>query len=142
MNIDKISLGNQLGEMLRNFAITLQNTLAESKIDFTIEQFAVLSILNEHENLTQQDIASMLSKDKSGVLRHIDNLEMRKFVVRVADEHDRRKKLLVITKKGYEAVTGFEQIKKSTFEKIFKDLSQQQLDTFSETLTIIQKNIK
>ena len=141
MSIDKMTLGNQMGNMIRSFAVTLQHTLSDSKIDFTMEQFAVLSILNEQENLTQQDIASMLSKDKSGILRHIDNLEKRKFVVRVADENDRRKKILIITKKGYEAITQFEKIKENIFNKIFKDLSQQQLDTFSETITTIQKNI-
>ena len=140
MGIDKMTLGNQFGDMIRRFAVTLQSTLSESKIDFTMEQFAVLSILNEQENLTQQDIASMLSKDKSGILRHIDNLEKRKYVLRVADENDRRKKLLVITKKGYEAIVRFEEIKKSLFEKVFRDLSQQQIDSFSETLSIIQKN--
>jgi DNA-binding MarR family transcriptional regulator len=142
MSIDKMTLGNQMGDMIRRFAVSLQSTLSDSKIDFTMEQFAVLSILNEQENLTQQDIASMLSKDKSGVLRHIDNLEKRKYVLRVADENDRRKKLLVITKKGFEAILSFEEIKKNLFEKIFKDLSQQQLDSFSATLSIIQKNIK
>lgn len=142
MNIDKMTLGNQMGNMIRSFAVTLQNTLSDSKIDFTIEQFAVLSILNEQENLTQQDIALMLSKDKSGILRHIDNLEKRKFVVRVADETDRRKKILIITKKGYEAITQFEKIKENVYNMIFKDLSQQQLVSFSETISIIQKNIK
>lgn len=140
--MDKTTVGNQISTMFRSIVKMLEKTLSESHIDFTLEQFGVLSILNEQENLTQQDIAVMLNKDKSGILRHIDNLEKRKLVVRVADETDRRKKILIITKKGYETITEFAKIKEKMNDTLFKGISQEQLNSLHETINIMQNNLK
>ena len=48
----------------------------------------------------QQDIADIVKKDKSAVLRQIDNLEKKNLVQRIVAPNDRRRNIIHITDEG------------------------------------------
>jgi DNA-binding MarR family transcriptional regulator len=63
-------------------------------------QFGVLNILRSNEGLNQISLGLQMGIDKATVVKLIDGLEKKAFVVRVSSETDRREKFLKITPRG------------------------------------------
>jgi len=70
--------------------------------EITFEQMGVLYFIStkEGEDLIQQDIAEMMNKNKSAILRSIDILEKKNYLVRVKQNNDRRSNIIRIAEKG------------------------------------------
>jgi DNA-binding MarR family transcriptional regulator len=139
--VEKLLLGLQLSETLKLIARRLSAQLPKTG-GVTLEQYVLLNILNNNEDLIQQDLACLMNRDKSGVLRLIDALEEKGTVVRIPDSSDRRKKNLVLTKKGVEIVKLCLAKEAEIFEEFLEGIDDQSLAVFSEVLTKIQSNSK
>ena len=74
--------------------------------EITFEQMGLLYYIskNEEKDMIQQDIANMMNKTKSAVLRTLDILEEKKFLKRVSMPNDRRKNVIELTGKGWEVI--------------------------------------
>ncbi len=70
--------------------------------EITFEQMAVLYFISRSvgKDVIQQDIAELMDKNKSAILRSIDILEEKGYVKRVQVRGDRRKNVLEITENG------------------------------------------
>lgn len=71
--------------------------------DITFEQMGVLYFLSRNtgkKDMIQQDIAGLMDKNKSAVLRSIDILEQKGFVKRIPAAGDRRKNVIALTDVG------------------------------------------
>ncbi|HOZ76537.1 MAG TPA: MarR family transcriptional regulator [Ferruginibacter sp.] len=71
--------------------------------DITFEQMGVLYYLSRNtgkKDMIQQDIAGLMDKNKSAVLRSIDILEQKGFVKRIPAAGDRRKNVIALTDEG------------------------------------------
>jgi DNA-binding MarR family transcriptional regulator len=139
--MDKMLLGIKLGETLKMVVKRLSTEFPKIG-GITLEQFVLLNILNKNEDLIQQDLANLMSRDKSGVLRLIDALEEKKMVVRVTDKLDRRKKNLILTKKGAEVVNRCLDKEAEIFEEFLEGIDEPSLAVFSDVLSKIQNNSK
>lgn len=108
-----------------------------TRLGFTIqiEQFPVLFVtyFAGEELLSQQDIANMLQKDKSGIQRSIRTLERDGYLRVVSDSIDRRKNLIRLTPAGKMII---EQALKTTElldQQIMSQLSADERDAFLAT---------
>ncbi len=74
--------------------------------EITFEQMGVLYYIskNHEKKMIQQDIAQLMNKTKSAVLRIIDILEKKMFLNRVAMLNDRRKNVIQLTEKGWKII--------------------------------------
>lgn len=81
---------------------TINGTFAGLTSDITFEQMGVLYFIsrNKCKGMIQQDIAAVMDKTKSAVLRSIDILEEKGFVRRLAAPGDRRKNIIELTDEG------------------------------------------
>ena len=78
-------------------------TFAGISKEITFEQMGVLYFLsrnNGKKDMIQQDIAEIMDKNKSAVLRSVDILEQKGFVKRVPAAGDRRKNVVALTDNG------------------------------------------
>ena len=104
---------------------------AEIKLKITREQFKLLKAISEKkEEVIQKDMADLIGKDKSTILRLIDSLETKELVRRVAGTKDRRKNYLMITKKGEDLIKQYENIFSAMFEELQQGLNESELNTF------------
>jgi DNA-binding MarR family transcriptional regulator len=71
-------------------------------IGITVEQWTVLACLWQKDKVIQQTLSQTTFRDKTGIMRLIDNLEKRGLVVRVPDTADRRSNLIYLTRQGME----------------------------------------
>ncbi|WP_036877026.1 MarR family winged helix-turn-helix transcriptional regulator [Xylanibacter oryzae] len=104
---------------------------AELKLKITTEQFKLLHAIDQKKDeVIQKDMADMMGKNKSTILRLIDSLETKGLVKRVADTKDRRKNYLMVTKKGKEIIKQYECILKLIIEDLEQGLTVSELNTF------------
>ena len=90
MNTDIRTLGIQMAKTFKSIGNMVSSMLREKEIDIHLEQLFVLETLYHGDSMIQQELADKLRKDKSTILRLIDSLERKQYVVRVPDEEDRR----------------------------------------------------
>ena len=134
----------QMAATLQIIGKLVTKSFQESDFDVTITQFVILNLLNSHENLTltQQDLSLLMSKDKSAILRQIDELEKKNMVARVTDTEDRRKKILMLTKTGIEAVNQLLEIEGRILDYLIADVNEEELIIFSKVLSKIKNTAK
>lgn len=94
------TLGCKMAYAVKAIVRLLQQKFAEEEVNLTIEQFFILNILDNEKGLVLSDLAEIVGTDKSAVLRHINGLEEHHFVARSQDHEDKRRKLLLVTKRG------------------------------------------
>lgn len=93
-------LGRASSEMRLYMRQYLQVKIREHEVDITFELLEILAYLYRKDGVNQQEIADVMTKDKSSMTYLIDNLVKRGMVVRKEDKGDRRNKLIFLTEKG------------------------------------------
>lgn len=138
----KLPLGLVVAKMNKEMFRVLRKRIHESsEIKLTLEQFGLLhGISLNKEEVVQQDMANLLGKDKSSVLRLIDSLEEQNLVKRVVDPHDRRRNCLVVTDLGHEVIEHYLRIEFALMEELQESLTESDLDTFYKVVHTIREN--
>ena len=132
MEQDNLPLGAVVGGMMREMYRVLKKRDSEqSETPLTIQQHAVLYILNNKKSdVILKEIASTMGKDKSSILRIIDSLEEKELVRRAIDQKDRRKKYLMVTKKGEKVIEHFSKIENELKIELKQGLSPEEINAF------------
>jgi len=112
--------------------------------EITFEQMGILYYISKHKEkeMIQQDLAEVMEKTKSAVLRSIDILEKKGFVKRASVEGDRRKNMIEITASGKKIIDKMHSIFLKQEEVLAKGISKKELDTCISVLSRIQKKCK
>ncbi|MFT3823651.1 MAG: MarR family transcriptional regulator [Chitinophagaceae bacterium] len=131
-----------MAETVKSMGRSIARAFASEGIDIPMEQFMVLNIINASEEIIQHDIVIAMNKDKSGVLRIIQGLEQKRLIVRVPDDTDRRRKILVVTKKGVETINRALEIEAAVIEQLLEGVPEKELKVLSRVLDTIRRNIK
>ena len=115
--------------------------LRQHGIVYPFEQLIVLKVIRDHHGpLVQQDIAEMMGKDKSVILRMVDALESEGFIHRVVDENDRRRNIIALTDTGNELIGRFNEIEKQVSVDLMEGITMDELDTFYKVIEQIKTN--
>ena len=133
-------LGYILGQSLRVFKNQLAFEFKDEGIELSFDQFVMLHILNSNCDCIQQDLANKLQKDKSIIVRQINSLLENQYVVRLINKEDKRKKNLILTKKGFEVLNQMKEIASELSTKLLTGVSENDLETFRNVLMKIQEN--
>ena len=118
-----------------------------SRLGFTlqIEQFPVLFVtyFAGDDLLSQQDIANMLQKDKSGIQRSIRTLERDGYLRVVPDSVDRRKNMIRLTPAGKmiieQAIKTTEQIDQQVMSQLTQGERESFLTTTRKIINLLDK---
>ena len=102
----------------------------------------VLVLINLHnESLTQKALSELLEVDKSYMVNIIDYLSDRGYVIRETNSKDRRQHLIKLTQKAKVAVPEIEKVISGLNQKSMENLSESQIEIFSEVLLQINSNL-
>jgi MarR family transcriptional regulator for hemolysin len=104
------------------------------------EQHYLLKVLTSQEESIQSHLAEIMQKDKSAIMRHVDQLEASGFVIRVNDAVDRRKKYIVITEAGSEILKKCDGLITNLMQKNRAGISEEELSTFKNVLIKLKEN--
>ncbi|PBQ32809.1 hypothetical protein CNR22_13845 [Sphingobacteriaceae bacterium] len=126
------------GRLLTN---SINSHFLATGANITFEQMRILMMVASHpeKKIIQNDLANLVQKNKSGILRTIDILEKKYFVKRIPVAGDRRKNMIEVTQEGIrianDAIASFEKIEKEFMKKIKKE----DLAACTKVLDIIKK---
>jgi len=144
MGNQKYPFGMTVGTMMHEVMRLLKKCASEdTNIKLSMEQLGLLLVIScNKDEVILQDIASLTGKDKSAVLRTIDSIEAKELIKRVSDTADRRKKYLMITKKGERVIEQYLEIELALTTELQKGLSEEEIATFYKVVNHIRDNAK
>ena len=129
---------NITGCKLKQF---LAAKLREMGVPLTPEQFMLIDILWNQGEMSQQELADQMHKDKNSVTKLVDAIERKGFVVRRQNANDRRSNTLVLTEKAEILKPGAKQKGISILDKMLEGISEEELRTFLSTLHKLNANM-
>lgn len=108
-----------LSKAERGYTKILNRAFLNAGYDISREQYELLQVLWEEDNVNQQAISRKLQKDKYNVTKLLNTLTKRGYVQRKMCVEDKRNNFVVLTEKGTEAKRALTQVE----EQIHADLT-------------------
>ena len=133
-------LGYLLGLPFRVFINQVAVEFRNREIELTFEQFVMLRLIHEDENIIQQDIANRLQKDKSIIVRQMNDLFEQNLVVSQTNRNDKRKKNLALTPTGIETMIRLSDLVLHVSNKLLSNVNKNDYLAFRRVLNKIQEN--
>jgi DNA-binding MarR family transcriptional regulator len=130
------------GKASTAIARRLQKKFNQAQLSITIEQWSVLYQLWKNDGLSQQELCDKTFRDKPSITRLVDNLEKLELVKRTADKTDRRKNLVMVTKKSEALQALTMQLANETLNESLEGLPPEQIELCKQALQIIYDNLK
>jgi DNA-binding MarR family transcriptional regulator len=130
---------NNLEFTLKQYKKYIQSSLVKHGIDITLDQWQVLDIIVNSEDIKQTEIAEKTSKDTASVTRIIELLNKKGYVARQTNPGNRRKLILGVSNHGEKvyhkaatiinectanALTGLKEKRLKKLKKVFKTISK------------------
>lgn len=115
--------------------------LRKHDVPLTPEQFMLIDLLWNQGEMSQQELADQMHKDKNSVTKLVDAIERKGFVVRRQNANDRRSNTLVLTEKAEILKPGAKQKGISILDKMLEGISEEELRTFLSTLRKLNANM-
>lgn len=131
----------QTGKLLKK---SINGSFIDLTSEVTFEQMGILYYMsrNKGKEMIQQDLAALMEKTKSAVLRSIDILENKGLVTRASVEGDRRKNMIELTASGKKIIEKMHTTFLRQANILEKGISKKDLDTCISVLSKIQKKCK
>lgn len=131
------TLGCRLGYAVKAMMRLLKKRFSQHEVELTLEQYFILNILDNEEGLILQELAEIVGRDNSAVVRHINKLEKNHFITRATDPEDKRRKLLIVTKPGVKILDKARQLEKQVNDDVTRHIEKQKLQNMVKTLSEI-----
>lgn len=136
----ELPLGRHLAVMGRYYYGALLNKLGMIDID---RHYSLLMILSRSKQaLTQQMLGEQLHIDKTSMVRIIDSLVDKGYVIRQQSEGDRRCHHILLTQDGHTILPQIERAVKELNNQVMNGLSEEEQQQFHKALCTITKNLQ
>lgn len=115
--------------------------LKKQGVPLTPEQFLLIDMLWNQGEMSQQQLADQMQKDKNSVTKLVDAIELKGFVVRKQNANDRRSNTLILTEKAELLKNEAKQKGISILDNMLEGISEEELRSFLETLHKLNRNM-
>ncbi|MBD2716959.1 MarR family transcriptional regulator [Microvirga sp. STR05] len=129
-----------LDKAIRQYRKLAQANIDRAGIAITIDQWLVLRVIQEHDDLTQADIADRVFKDQASVARMISLLTKRGLLAAVPLPSDGRRSQLRVTKEGEQVLSDVQPVVLSNRSLALQGLSEDDLTLLRNMLERIYLN--
>lgn len=123
---------------LKQFMATM---LKRNNIDLTPEQFLLIDMLWNQGDLSQQQLADAMQKDKNSITKLIDAIERKGLVVRLQNPNDRRSNTIVLTEMGQNMKLEAKKVGISLLDKMLEGIAEEDIQHFLDTMRRITRNM-
>ncbi len=128
------------GTLIRGFST---QTFNEKKFEITPDQYVILSLLIENENIMyQRQLAEIMFKDRANISRIIEIMHKKGFIDKIPDCNGRKIYKLVVTEKGKIARDKILETDIELRKIITKDISEEELALAFHILEKMNMNVK
>ena len=133
-------------ELARMFPVTLRSVVRligvemdKSGTELRLPQYGVLDFLLTNSKAVQTDLANHFAKDKSVMLRQLDEMERSGWIERQMDPDDRRRKNLVVTKAGVEIHRKVSRMRARVFANVLEGVDEKDIATCQRVLSCMNE---
>lgn len=140
MRMKKLPVSLSIALTTKAINRTFKRRINGLSLDLPTESFRLLMVIDYKGEVTQQDLADFMNKDKSGIMRLLDAMEEKELILRSTDEDDKRKNIIAITKKGKEFLKEVTLKEKRMFKELGQGISASDMITFNRVLIQIREN--
>ncbi|MBS6508563.1 MAG: MarR family transcriptional regulator [Paraclostridium bifermentans] len=123
--------------IINNFVRKLKN----NGINITFEQFTILTMLWDNENLCQYNLAQLTNRDQASTSRLINTLIKNELIIRQCCPSDKRINRIKLTEKGELLKEHVEYIARECFEEAVNGISKEEIEEGMKFLTKISENL-
>lgn len=110
-------------------------------VPLTPEQFMLIDLLWNQGEMTQQQLADLMQKDKNSVTQLVDAIERKGFVERRRNPQDRRSNTLVLTEKAEDLKLDAKRKGIMILDRMLDGISEDELRSFLATLRKLSNNM-
>ena len=133
---------SQIAKIRERINRIIVQELREHGIDGIVTSHGdIFYVLFRHDELTMQETADLIGKDKSTVTALVDKLVKAGFIEKRQDEADRRVSYIRLTEEGERLRPDFHEISVTLLARIYAGFTEQEQETLMSLLTRIQENI-
>ncbi|MGH9039876.1 MAG: MarR family winged helix-turn-helix transcriptional regulator [Acidimicrobiia bacterium] len=129
-----LALGRLSGMLRRDLTRRLGSEPWVAEAELRPPSFAVLSLIGEHQPVSQKQVSDHLSADPSDLVAIFDGLERAGLISRDRDPDDRRRYSLTLTSHGAERLGRFREIAAEITDEIFAPLTAAERETLRRLL--------
>lgn len=115
---------------------------AEQEFEITPEQYLILSLITDNEELYQRQLSEITLKDRANISRIIKILEEKELIQRTPDSNGRQIFKVKATQKGINMQTKIMPIAKKIRQIATNGISNEDMETCLNTLDKIFNNIE
>jgi DNA-binding MarR family transcriptional regulator len=129
-----------LDKTIKRYRQFAQSTIDQAGIDITIDQWLVLTVIQESPALGQLEIAERVFKDQASVARIIDLLVKKELLLQVTSQQDRRRVNRSLTPRGHQLLKAVAPIIAQNRATALQGLSDSTIEELRQTLEEISSN--
>lgn len=128
------------GTLIRGLS---SQTFVEKGFDLTPDQYVILYILLENEDIVyQRQLAEIMFKDRANISRIIDIMHQKGLIEKIPDSNGRKIYKLIVTEKGKEVKNKVLNTDNDLRRMITDNISAEELATTFNTLEKMNMNIR
>ena len=131
-------IGRSIAFLSRSHRLFMARALAET--DLRGPEPSIISLLEFFDGSSQDDLASMLAIDKSGIARSVGILEDKGYVRREQDTENRRKNKIFLTDKGREMLPVINEKLSQWEDMLLKGYNEEERKAILSYLSLMVKN--
>jgi DNA-binding MarR family transcriptional regulator len=129
-----------LDKAIRSYRRMAQATIDRAGINITIDQWLVLRVLLDHDDLTQHEIAERIFKDQASVARMLALLTQRGLLSAVPLPQDGRRTQLRVTEEGQRILDAVHPIVLANRAVALTGISEEEMAVLRQLLERITLN--
>jgi len=136
----ELNRNNSLGYALTTTLNTLRKSFNQAIKDYNIssEQYAVMKLLDEFQELTPSEIAKLLARDKANITRIVDSLSKKSLIKK--ENINKKSYKISLNKKGMEVLKNVDLIALEFNKKIKQLIGEEDYKLIIEKLKLIREN--
>ena len=108
-----------------------------AEFDITPVQYACLGVLREHPGIDATRISYLIAFDRSTLGQVLERLEAKKLIERTGSPHDKRVKLVKLTREGARLLAAVEPCVGRAMKRLLGRLPLEEQQNFMRTITLL-----
>lgn len=118
------------------------NCFSKENFEITPEQYGILSLIADNQELYQRQLSEITLKDRANISRIIKILEEKKLITKTPDSNGRKIYKIKPTQKGIDLRNKIHSVTKNIRQIATKDITNEELEIFLNTLDKVYFNIR
>lgn len=136
------SVHSYLFDLLFLIQIEMKKVVKNSDVNLSPMEILILRTLVEHGEITQQQLALKLAKDKAQITRLIQGLEKKNFILKQPNPNDKRSFVITAKQAVKKKMLGFIKHEKKIVLTMLEGVSDKEIENMENLLKLMRNNIR